>query len=176
MRGFHHTGSVRRIALLSIVLAGCGGTSELHPSARQTLRLNWHESDAGLTTTVRSIAVTANGWRVEASVTNRRPDALDVLSLHRMHATRFGLIVSRRRELPRTGRFADLRTPFFATRATPPVPTTLRPGESWRGSFSGPGRPPRGVFLRVTFGRFVPPGRLADAFALVSRHVVRLAS
>jgi hypothetical protein len=165
---------VRRVALVVLVLSGCGSVTRVHPAAPQTIALGWRESDGGLTYSVRSIAVTEDGWRVEASVTNRRRDALDVLYPHLAGHTRFGLIVSTHRELPSTDRFADLETPFFEQEEHPPVPTTLQPGESWRGVFSGPGRPPRGTYIRVTFGRFVPPGRPAEGFHLVTRHVVRL--
>lgn len=157
------------------MVAGCGTASRLERADPQTIRLGWREADAGLVYTVRRIEVTTDGWRVEASVTNRRPRALDVLGLHRPGKVRFGLIVSTRRRLPPARQLHDVHTPFFAARTTPPVPATLRPGQSWSGSFAGPGRPPRGAYLRVTFGRFVPPSRPDAAFALVTRHVVRLA-
>jgi hypothetical protein len=167
---------VRRVAVLALglALAGCGRATHIDAAAPQVLHLDWYETDAGLSYSVRSIALTADGWRVEASVANRRATAIDVVFPHQAGHTKFGLIVSTRRELPRTNQFAALRTPFFEQDERPPVPTTLGPGESWSGVFSGPGRPPQGAYLRVTFGRFVPPERPSDAFALVTRHVVRL--
>jgi hypothetical protein len=164
---------MRRLLLLPLVLAGCGGTAHVDRAAPQTIRVRWDESDAGLAYSVRSIAVTADGWRVRASVANRRATPLEVVSLHRRGKTRFGILVSTGRDLPRTSRLRDLRTPFFAESASPAVPTTLLPGRSWSGTFSGPGRPPRRAFVRVLFGRFVPP-ETGEGFALVTRHVVRL--
>jgi hypothetical protein len=166
---------VRRVALLALLLVGCGDAVQVEPASPQLVRVAWRESDGALDYAVRSIEITDRGWRVEASVTNRGSRALDVLYPHRAAHTRFGLIVSMRRELPRTRWLRDLPPRFYEQDERPPVPTTLHPGESWSGAFSGPGRPPRGAYVRVTFGRFAPSGRPADGFALVTRHVVRLA-
>jgi hypothetical protein len=166
---------MRRVALLVLLVAGCGRSTHVDSASPQVLRVHWQERDGGVVVVVRSIAVTADGWRVDATVTNRRRSSLDVTFPHQAGHTRFGLLVSKRRELPRTRWFRDLTSPFYEQNEQPAVPTTLGPGESWSGTFSGLGRPPRGAYLRVIFGRFVPPGRPAEGFLVVTRHVVRLA-
>jgi hypothetical protein len=66
----------------------------------------------------------------------------------------------------------------FADRFSPSALRLLAPGERWSGSFSGPGRRPRGVPVRVVLGRVVISGRVPRGFVrgflCVSKRYVRL--
>jgi len=66
----------------------------------------------------------------------------------------------------------------YADRFAPRQPRLLSPGERWTGTFSGPGRLPRGVPIRVVLGLFVITGNvpqgLVRMFLCVSRPYVRL--
>ena len=55
----------------------------------------------------------------------------------------------------------------------PSLPRRLERGGSWTGSYSGPGRLPAKVPLRLVFGRFTPVGKLTG-FLCVSTHAVTL--
>ena len=54
----------------------------------------------------------------------------------------------------------------------PPVPTLLRPGEGWTGTFSGPDGLAAGTLVRVQFGQFATLH--ADRYTWVTDHAYRV--
>lgn len=74
---------------------------------------------------------------------------------------------------------ADRRTPealhsaLLADRFSPPLPRQLDHGASWSGTYTGRGRLPLDVPLRLVFGRFTRVGE-SIGFLCVSTHEVRL--
>ena len=82
------------------------------------------------------------------------------------------------REVLRRAQTATAKPLTYADRFEPRQPRLLSPGERWSGTFSGPGRLPRAVPIRVVLGRFVITGKvprgLVRMFLCVSRRYVRL--
>ena len=66
----------------------------------------------------------------------------------------------------------------YADRFEPRPPRVLSPGERWSGAYSGRGRLPPDVPIRVVLGRFVITGKvrrgLARMFLCVSQRYVHL--
>ena len=110
---------------------------------------------------VRRLVVGRRSWRVDAALANRTGVALQVVRPHHLHAVEFGLDVFDTNTLgeveTRAARKA-LHTGALPERVVPPIAGVLQPGDRWAGSFSAPGRLPRGKYVRVVFGRFVVPG------------------
>jgi hypothetical protein len=149
------------------LLAGCGASPE-HPASEQVAHVHWTESGdphnllgRPIVFRVRTIRVGPGGWSVDGSVTNKTKEPLGLVYAHEAPGSNaFGLFI--------------LETEGFAiaTRERPPVPTNLRPGETWKGTFSGPDQIASGVRLRVQFGDF---GTLhADRFRFITDHAYRV--
>ena len=106
------------------------------------------------------------------------------LSIVRPHTdeTFFGLAVfrgARTAEVRARVGARSIHVQLVADRFEPRLPRRLAPGSGWSGTFSGPGRLPRGRFVRVVVGRFAllghaPPG-LYREFICVSEHGRRIA-
>ncbi len=155
---------MRRFALsflFAAVLAGCGGGQAVRFAEPQLLRPAVAELDgaegAGFQLEVRVLRLERSSWSVEASVVNRTGIAWRIGRPHVLGGSKFGLIVLA------TGEESEWRamvargqvTPaLIATQFVPELPDLLRPGERWRGVFSGPGRLPAGSYVRFAFGRF----------------------
>jgi hypothetical protein len=112
-------------------------------AAAETIKLGWREDDGvGVMRFGVSTLSLGNGrWSVHASFTNRSPVVLRI-------ERRFALLVYHSKNT-----YFGFR-PMRATRFAPDMPMTVPPGRTWRGSFGGVGKPPRGTYLRVRFGRF----------------------
>jgi hypothetical protein len=130
---------VKRLILLSVLT----GLAVPPVADARTIKLGWRESDGlgVMSFTVSTLTLGDDRWTVRGSFTNHSNVALGI------ERRFFALAV-----------FAtpDLSRPAAAIRATSfaPLPVRLAPGRTWRGTFSGPGVPSRGSYLRVRFGRF----------------------
>jgi hypothetical protein len=82
------------------------------------------------------------------------------------------------REVRRRPESATAKPRTYADRVEPALPRLLQPGEGWSGTFSGLGRLPRDVPIRVVLGRFMFNGKVPRGFVrgflCVSRRYVRL--
>jgi hypothetical protein len=125
----------------------------------QTVELGWRETARVekrpiLEFEVESIRLRPRGWTVRGSVTNRSPvrfsilapDAIEILEERKQDWTWFGL----------TWTTAAGVKIVHAEAYRPALPKILEPGQTWRGSFSGPAFAVQGRPIRVTFGMFVP--------------------
>jgi hypothetical protein len=176
----------RGAASLVSLCAGCGVRGDdAEPAPPQTIRLDWHEfdgvRDVGFALAVRELRIDRGGWAVDASVANRAGVTFRIARPHVRGGTKFGLFVLR------SDRAAEWEQRVAARRLTPellaagfepPIPRLLRPGGRWSGTFSGPGRPPSGSFVRIAFGRFVTtqplPRGIPSEFLLVTRRAARI--
>jgi hypothetical protein len=120
------------------------------------------------------LAIRRGGWTVAASIENDTPGTLTIGRRHRRHGTEFGVLV-----LPsgRADAVAKAGPGIFATRFSPTVPSRLRPGQSWNGTFSGPGPLPVGSYVRIELGFFgtsKPERPLAREFRYITDHALLL--
>jgi hypothetical protein len=174
------------VVLAGVLGTGCGGRADVaEPGRPQTIRLDWHELDGvdavGFQFDVRALRIEERGWAVQAGVTNRTDATFRITRPHVRGGTKFGLFVLRSdsaREWRQRVAARRLTPELLASRFEPPIPQLLRPGARWIGTFSGPGRPPAGSFVRIAFGRFVttetPPRGLPAELLAVTRRAARI--
>ena len=150
-----------------VVLAGCGSESHGSWAAPQNVRLGWHEpACGGVRIDVRRLTVRPARWSIEATVANEGKP-LTIGRPHTQQGTYFAVVRSDRRT-------ADaLHAGLLADRFAPALPRRLERGESWSGTYSGPGRLPADVPLRLVFGRFTTVGEVRG-FLCVSTHNAEL--
>jgi hypothetical protein len=169
-------------SLAVLAAAGCGTTVESsHYAPEQTIALNWHET-AGppgnrLIVDVRRFVVLGNGWAVSAGVKNDSHATLEISRRHRRHGTECGILLLG----TRSKRAVQNAGPgFFASRFRPALPVSLRPGERWSGTFSGPGRLPAGDYVRIELGSFGASGTvrppISRQFEYITDHTFRLSA
>jgi hypothetical protein len=175
------------MALLVLVLlaAGCDSLAPQRWARPQALRLGWHENCGTrarpLTVSTRRLTVGDRRWRVELAFRNETGITLGLLRPHAVDETLLGLAPYRTtslREVLKRAETAEAKPLTYADRFEPAAPRLLAAGERWSGSFSGPGRLPRGVPVRVVLGRFVITGPVPRGFfrgfLCVSKRYVRL--
>jgi hypothetical protein len=178
---------VRAAVVVALVLAvaGCDSSSPAHWARPQTVRLAWREncgtSARPLRVETRRLAVGPRRWRIELSLRNGTGITLGVIRPHAPAETLFGLAPYRTtslREVQQRAQTGEAKPRSYADRFEPAPPRLLSPGERWSGSFSGLGRLPQRVPIRVVLGRFVITGPVPDGFArgflCVSSRYVRL--
>jgi hypothetical protein len=149
------------------VLAGCATGKDISWAGPQSVRLAWHEPPcAGVRIEISQLTVGENRWRIAARVENDGKQ-LTIGRPHTQTGTYFGVVRGDRRtaEALHAGQLAD--------RFSPTLPRVLARGESWAGTYSGPGRLPAKVPLRLVFGRFTTIGQ-QEGFLCVSTHHVEL--
>jgi hypothetical protein len=181
------TAAVRAAVVLglALVVTGCGSSSPQRWARPQSVRLGWHENCGTrarpLPVETRRLTVGERRWRVELSFRNETGITLGVVRPHAPGETLFGLAPYRTtslREVLRRAETSTAKPQTYADRFEPRQPRLLSPGERWSGSFSGLGRLPHGVPIRVVLGRFVitgeVPSGLVRMFLCVSRRYVRL--
>jgi hypothetical protein len=160
---------VKRVALAAaaVLCAGCGSPTHGSWAAPQTVRLGWHEpACAGVRVDVRRLTVRTDRWSIEARVANEG-EPLTIGKPHTQRGTYFAVVRGDRRT-------ADaLHAGLTADRFVPPLPRRLERGEAWSGTYSGAGRLPADVPLRLVFGRFTTVGK-ATGFLCVSTHHAQL--
>lgn len=170
---------------LALLVAGCDSAAPQRWARPQGVRLGWHENCGTrarpLTVAARRLTVGNRRWRVELAFRNETGLTLGVLRPHAVDETLFGLAPYRTtsfREVLKRAETAEAKPLTYADRFSPSTPRLLAPGEGWSGAFSGPGRLPRGVPIRVVLGRFVITGKvprgLFRGFLCVSERYVRL--
>lgn len=171
--------------LVAVAIAGCGGGQAVRYAEPQLLRPAVAELDGadgvGFQLEVRVLRLERSSWSVEASVVNRTGIAWQIGRPHVPGGTKFGLIVlatddaSEWRAMVARGQITPA---LIAARFVPELPGFLRPGESWRGAFSGPGRIPAGSYVRFAFGRFTateePPRGLPWRLIAVTKRSLRI--
>jgi len=188
---------VVRLALLSALvvplLAACTNTSvprhdvkygifvENLPKHR-VFRLNWVEPMTSVEQTptklmtfrVKSLEVGPNGWRAKVSFRNDSTQMLTLATGGKQSPKDWGMgvltdVLSTRIEDP--GNY------LIAARVAPALPTELRSGQSWSGTFSSPQPPRSRRTLRLVFGTFFwhpePPPGAGPYFVWVTSHFVR---
>jgi hypothetical protein len=160
---------VKRLALAAatVVLAGCGSATDASWATPQSVRLGWHEPVCGgVRIDVRRLTVRPERWSIEATIANEGK-ALTIGRPHTEKGTYFGVVRGDRRTVE------ALHAGLLADRFAPALPRRLETGESWSGTYSGPGRLPAEVPLRLVFGRFTTLGK-ATGFICVSTHHAEL--
>ena len=149
------------------MLAGCASGRHTSWAAPQSVALGWREpACGGVRIDIRRLTVGGTRWRVEATVENDGKP-LTVGRPHTQRGTYFGVVRGDRRTVE------ALHAGLLADRFVPPLPRRLGTGESWSGTYSGPGRLPANVPLRLVFGRFTTVGK-PTGFICVSTHHVEL--
>lgn len=171
---------------LALAAAGCGGGGSPGSWARpQVVKLGWHENCGTgrrpLPISTSRLVVGKRRWRVDLSFRNRTGLTLEIVRPHAVGETLFGLEpfeTTSYREVLARAESGGAKPRTFADRFMPSLPHILAPGEGWSGSFSGLGRVPAEVPVRVVLGRFVPtqavPKGFFDGFLCVSERFVRL--
>lgn len=156
--------------LIAVVLAPAAGASGF-AADRAQYRLNWveHARKSGrivMTFRVERVDFESRSWAARVSFHNRSTKTLRI-------RPEFALLVSRRRKYD-----PDSFQPLLAGPARPRMPSIFFPGQSWKGTLSGPGRPPYNTFVRVNFGFFVVKGLFPDSpagFNWITDHVFKVA-
>jgi len=159
------------LAAVTVLAAGCGtrgSSTDVLPTVKappQTAELGWNEpypaDQPALVFGVESFTVTEDGWRAEISVQNRSDVSWEVNNPRYAADLQFGVMLfptSDLKELERRNQQHDLPAIRPATDFSPALPSTLRPGTTWRGTMSAPGALAGGLWLRVSFGPFVSDG------------------
>jgi hypothetical protein len=165
------TMKARRAALLAAgLLAVSGDTVAATPNqATATIRFeNWVERSPNgygwrpMTFRIHSVTATRRGWSIRAVVRNRTRQVIRIRSEARNpyalgRSTDFGIAEPGPTCDPQPYeppcRYVERRATIFRPRA---FGRSLRPGESWTGTFGGYGSLRRGVSYYVWFGVFVP--------------------
>lgn len=171
---------------LALVAGACGGGGAQGRWARpQVVKLGWHENcgtrSRPLPIATRRLIVGKRRWQVDLSFRNETGLTLEIVRPHAVGETLFGLEpfeTTSYREVLARAQSGGAKPRTFADRFTPSTPHILAPGEGWSGSFSGLGRVPAEVPVRVVLGRFVPTGAVPkeffDGFLCISERFVRL--
>jgi hypothetical protein len=154
------------VAAVAVAVAPSAAAQPLAPEAKpRVIKLNWVEQRSALffpttpmTFKVKDVTLTARAWSVHTSFTNRSKKTIRISRKPAAHyaAYSFGLGVPEVQTQP--GFTNTGLTPLKATYARPTLPQTLRPGRTWSGVFGGPGLPPKGKLINVTFGVFSAAG------------------
>jgi hypothetical protein len=167
------------------VAAGCDSSSPARWARPQVAELRWHENCGTradpLPIETQRLVVGRRRWRVELSFRNETGVTLSVLRPHALGETLFGLepfSTTSFREVLKRAETAEAKPRTYADRFRPSTPRLLAPGERWPGSFSGPGKLPAGVPIRVVLGRFVVTEKLPrgffPGFLCISKRYIRL--
>jgi hypothetical protein len=124
----------------------------------------WYGGRVLMTFNTREISINGPNWAVTGSFKNRTRRTVAVV------AKAPGIAIANRPPIQ--------RPPYRFIRATsvqPPFPKALRPGQVWRGTFSGSGLPSNGRFLMAVFGDFaqITPDT-ARGWRWVTDHAIRL--
>jgi hypothetical protein len=181
---------VIRLVLLAIVasaLVACGGGSANQHETYYGIRLenlpkhkvwkmNWLEAAPGaMVVQVKRLEVGPDGWKARVGFRNISKRTIIMPTGGQRSPVDFGLgvfISSLSPRLEDAGNYL-----IYAKRITPLMPTQLKPGQSWNGTFASPQPPRASRYLRLVFGVFfwdqpVPKGR-APFFLWVTSHGVQ---
>ena len=117
-------------------------------ASAETVRLNWVEKlDKGPTTRltfrVDTLELSAKAWSATVEIVNGGTGKVTV------SGSQLGIVEYATK--------TEFKRPLRALRAatiTPPLPASLAPGTSWKGTIAGPGTPDDRQYVRVVFGAF----------------------
>ena len=117
-------------------------------ASAETVSLNWVEKlDKGptirMTFRVGALRLSGKTWSATVEIVNRGTGPISV------KAGQFGVVEYATK--------TDFKRPLRALRAAtfrPPLPATLAPGKSWKGTIGGPGTPDDSQYVRLVFGSF----------------------
>lgn len=148
--------------MLATLTAGCGGRGTRVDWARQqSLELGGAERcgppEQRVLLDLRRLVLGRDRWSVSGSFVNDSDAPLRIFRPHTASGTYFGVVVFRtadRSEIERRARELRLHVELVADAFRPPLPRLIPPHGGWNGTFSGPGRLPRGREVRVVLGRF----------------------
>lgn len=173
------------LGAVALVAAGCDSGKPARWARPQAAVLGWHENCGTrarpLPVATDRLVVSRRRWLVELSFRNETGIALHVIRPHTVGETLFGLepfSTTSFREVLERAEAGEAKPLTYADRFSPSTPGLLAPGAAWSGSFSGPGRLPAKVPIRVVLGRFVIDGPiprgLFRGFLCVSNRYVEL--
>jgi hypothetical protein len=169
--------------IVAALLAGCGSEADgprlAPPAEPRTIELGWVErsDNPRFVYRVERLVVRPDGWSVDLAVENRTEDDFQIRRPHRSRGSLFGLVLLEtmsRKELRELTADLEKEPPFLEPdRISPPLPGSLRTGETWRGSLSGSSVLRSGTVVRVIFGRFTRD-RAPRVITWITDHAVRL--
>jgi hypothetical protein len=151
-------------AVVAIALAASAVTSAAVAADGKTLRLNWVDTTPSnrpaMTFKVASVTLTPRAWSVRATIVNRSKEPAEIVRADaRAYPHQYNFAVAWFSACPPHAysceRGINSWPSLRAAYAKPALPKELGPGESWSGVFGGPGLPPQGKLVYVTFGTFV---------------------
>jgi hypothetical protein len=181
----------RRLVALSVAAAvalpalgpGCGGGgAKVDWAGAQALQLGGPERcgppEQTIRLDLRRLELERDRWKVVGSFVNDSDVPLRIFRPHTGSGTYFGLVVlagATPAEIERRARERRIHVQLVADRFQPALPRLVAPGEGWRGTFSGPGRLPRGRDARVVLGRFSIKGHAPPVgFLCISERGARI--
>lgn len=146
------------------------------PASPQKVTLDWVErfpsEGPGLVFRAHGFEVTSSGWQAEVELEN---DTATSWRIVESPATSFGVMlfttddVSEVEGRSRDGDLPGLRS---AQSFDPPLPTSLLPGGTWRGTIAAPGRLAASLHMRIVFGQLVavgePPESMPTEFSWIT--------
>lgn len=163
------------VVLPAVASVAPAATSGAGAAPIKTLRVNWNESTsfrAGtLTVHVSKIVVRSASWSVTGSFRNRSPVSLQISRGYpTLRTAGMSLLYPAPHKRGEFGAFTVLEARTFS----PKLPTTLRGGAAWSGTFTGYGVLPRKKMIYVSFGYFNIVGSDEHGFHWVTNHSFRL--
>jgi hypothetical protein len=150
-------------ALVVVVASGCATQTapipDATPAPPQRVHLGWDEpfpaDKPRLVFRVDSFAVTGDGWRASIEIANETDISWTIGDEGEAAERQFGIMLfatGTLDEVDRRNSSGSLPAIRRASEYSPPLPSTLGPGESWSGDISARGALAAGRFVRVTFG------------------------
>lgn len=168
---------MRLLLLIPFLLFVCAqAASGVSDAQTKTIRVNWKErrplEQGYMAFRVRTIYVGTRRWSVAGEFANRTPHAIGVNRRRPGHYAECRMSIVRYVRIKTAYGQINDRQDFLATTFAPRLPSVLRPGMSWKGTFGGRGVLPKGVLLNICFGYFTIPGK-SDGFSWVTDHTFR---
>ena len=174
-------------ALTVVVVSGCAPQEATAPTAAspappQEAAVDWVEpapaDGDGLVFAVRTITVTADGWRAQVAIRNESTVSWETPT---SASSRFGVmlfVTGELGELERRNASQDLPGLRSAREVEPALPAEIKPGRTWEGVLSAPGSLAADRWLRVVFGPLAadgdPPEGLPAQLVWITDNTYRL--
>ena len=150
------------VALAFLVAPAAAGAATVHLGWHEVARTQNERGKPLVAFHVIALATSKNAWAIAAEITNRS-------------RTTFRLRPAFALAEYSTKRYDKPDSVLPALFVRPPLPATLRPGQTWRGEFGGPGKPKVGRFVRVVFGTFLSrlPKPMGPTFSWITDHAYK---
>ena len=154
-----------------------GAAATVATSKPTRLIVSWNEQralDRGhVIFRVRAIEFGARGWNVRGGFTNRSPFVIRISrgseeGAYARGVAPVGMSIVQHRTMFTPAGVTHRASVFSGTRFRPRIPPSLRPGESWNGTFGGADRLPPNRYLRVGFGHFIYVGDQPHRFSWIT--------